>query len=69
MIGYWQKKKTENLTRIYRDDGNEEVITKSQFIDRLIEEQKEKVRNFQNPGHRKNPRDNRTTFFMGHGDL
>lgn len=69
MIKFRKTKKLENQIYTYRDGGGEEFLTKDQFIERMIEAQKEKARNFQNDGHKQNIQTTTADFFMGRWHL
>lgn len=69
MIKFWKKKKLENQIYTYRDGDGEKFLTKDRFIERMIEAQKEKARNFQSDGHRQNTRTATADFFMGRWHL
>ncbi len=69
MIHFWKRKKSEPLVRRYREDGREEFLSRDQFIEQMIEEQKEKARKYQNQFHREHRQDAMTDFFMSRWHL
>lgn len=69
MLRFWRKKKTEELAYVYSEDGREQVMTKSEFIEKTIEQQKEKARNYQSGNGTSCSPYSETEFFLSRWHL
>ena len=69
MLRFWRKKKTEDLAYVYSEDGREQVMTKSEFIEKTIEQQKEKARNYQSGNGVSRSPYSETEFFLSRWHL